>query len=81
VTSRNKPNEITLVSLTNLFPSRFVADVGFLGERYNSRISGSDGQQARMELHGEGDGTQFPSLFIEDADPKKFLAYRRSMTR
>jgi hypothetical protein len=49
--------------------------VGFLGERYNTRISGSDGQQARMELHGEGDGTQFPSLFIEDADPKKYLAY------
>jgi hypothetical protein len=75
VTSRNKPNEITLVSLTNLFPARFVADVGFLGERYNSRTTGSDGTQARMELHGEGDGTQFPSLFIEDADPKKYLAY------
>jgi hypothetical protein len=52
-----------------------VADVGFLGERYNSRTSASDGQQARMELHGEGDGTQLPSLFIEDADPKKYLAY------
>src|SRR5260370_30555654 len=28
-----------------------------------------------MDLHGGGDGAQFPSLFIEDADPKKFLAY------
>ena len=75
VTSRNKPNEITLVSLTNLFPARFVADLGFLREKYNSRTTGSDGQQARLELHGEGDGTNFSSLFIEDADPKKYLAY------
>jgi hypothetical protein len=74
VTSRNKPNEITLVSLTNLFPARFAADVGLLKEKYDSRINGSDGRQARMELHGEGDGTNFPSLFIEDADPKKYLS-------
>src|SRR5260370_11432383 len=57
VTSRPKPNEITLFSLTNLFPARFVADVGFLGDRYNSRITASDRHQARLELHAEGDET------------------------
>jgi hypothetical protein len=75
VTSRTKPNEITLVSLSNLFPARFVADVAFLKQRYESRTSGNDGPQAKMELHSEGDGSNFPSLFIEDADPKKYLAY------
>ena len=74
VNSRQKPNEITLVSLTNLFPVRYVADVTFLKEKYDQRVAAGGGQ-ARMELHGEGDGTQFPDLFIGEVDQKKFLAY------
>jgi len=75
VTSHGKPHEITLVNLSNLFPARFVADVAFLRERYDQRLSGGDGDQARMELHGEGDGSKLPGLFIPEVDQKKLLAY------
>jgi Tubulin like len=75
VVSREKPHEITLVNLTNLFPARFVADVGFLRQRYEQRISGNDSEQAKMELHLEGDGSKLPSLYVPEVDNKKYLAY------
>jgi hypothetical protein len=73
VPSQHSRNEITLVSLTNLFPLRFVSDVSFLKTRYDDRVA-VGGVQARMELHGEGDGTQWPDLFIGDVDQKRYLA-------
>lgn len=75
VASRGRSNEITLVSLRNLFPARFVQDAQFLKERYEQRILNDTTGQARMELHTEGDGTQFPPMFIENVDPKKYLGY------
>jgi hypothetical protein len=75
VTSRGRSNEITLVSLRNLFPLRYVADVQFLKERYDQRLGSDNTGQAKTELHTEGDGSQFPSLFIESVDSKKYLAY------
>lgn len=73
IASKNKPNEITLVSLTNLFPARFVADVQFLKEKYAQRTSSDPG--ARFELHLEEDGLGLPDLFLPDIDPKKYLSY------
>jgi hypothetical protein len=67
-------NEITLVTMTNLFPARYVEDVYFLKERYQQRVTGNDGDQARLELHAEGDGAQLPDLFLPEADPKRYLA-------
>jgi Tubulin like len=75
VVSREKPNEITLVNLTNLFPARFGADVSFLKERYDRRLESSDAAQAKMELHIEGDGSGLPSLYVPEVEPKKYLAY------
>ncbi len=73
--SSGRQSEITLVTLTNLFPARYLEDVGFLQERYRQRTGGSDGAQARFELHTEGDGTQFSDLFMPEADPKRYLAH------
>jgi hypothetical protein len=75
VAGKDKPHEITLVNITNLFPVRFVKDVAFLREKYEQRISANDAEQARIELHLEGDGSTLPSLFVGDVEPKKFLAY------
>jgi hypothetical protein len=79
VTNPKRPNEITLISVTSAFPARFVQDVAFLKDRYDARVSASDGDQARFELHTEGDGTPWPSLFLrkitrDDALPLLLLA-------
>jgi hypothetical protein len=74
VKSTSRANEITLVTLTSLFPARYVEDVSFLKERYRQRVSGNDGEQARLELHAEGDCSQLPDLFLPEADPKRYLA-------
>ena len=59
-------SEITLVSLVNLFPLRFVRLVGQLREEYQKRVR-EGGARALLEIHTEGDGSQFPSLFVADA--------------
>ncbi len=73
--SAGRQSEITLVTLTNLFPARYLEDVAFLRDRYRQRVGGADGEQARFELHTEGDGAQFPDLFMPEADPKRYLAH------
>jgi hypothetical protein len=58
-----KRNEITLVSILNLFPLRYLSPVGMLRDRYEKRLE-SGGARARLEVHLEGDGTDLPKLFI-----------------
>ncbi len=58
-----KRNEITLVSIVNLFPLRFLRPVGMLRDRYEKRID-SGGDRARLEVHLEGDGSDLPRLFV-----------------
>jgi hypothetical protein len=64
VESDVKRNEITLVNMVNLFPLRYVKQVGLLRQKYDLRVNGPTSARARLELHTEGDGTQFPLLFI-----------------
>ncbi len=64
VESDLKQNEITLISITNLFPLRFITQIQNLKDKYDRRISGSDSERAKLELHLEGDGSQYPSLFV-----------------
>jgi len=62
-----KPNEITLLGLTNLFPLRYVKAARFLKEQYDRRIAlGGNPDRLKLELHGEGDGTQWPELLLAD---------------
>ena len=58
-----KRNEITLVSIVNLFPLRFLRPVAMLRDRYEKRIE-SGGARARLEVHLEGDGTDLPKPFV-----------------
>jgi hypothetical protein len=58
-----RPNEITLVSITNLFPLRYLKPLAHLEEKYRRRIE-TGGARARLELHTEGDGTAWPRLFV-----------------
>jgi len=58
-----KRNEITLVSIVNLFPLRFLRPAGMLRDRYEKRLE-SGGPRARLEVHVEGDGTELPKLFV-----------------
>ncbi|MEI7773343.1 MAG: tubulin-like doman-containing protein [Verrucomicrobiota bacterium] len=57
-----KSNEITIISIKNLFPLRYAKQVRFLEERYNKRIKEFD--RAKLELHSEGDGTSLPPVFL-----------------
>ena len=68
IESEAKPHEIALISITNLFPLRFVKQLQFLKERYDSRTGGSDSGRAKLELHCEGDGRQHPKLFVASAE-------------
>lgn len=64
VPSDVKPNEITLISVTNLFPLRYLDQTAFLKEKYETRVGGANSARARLEIHGEGDGTQWPPLYV-----------------
>jgi len=59
-----KRNEITLVSIMNLFPVRFIDSIFFLKGKYDRRIKKSDPERAKLELHIESDGSQLPSLLL-----------------
>ena len=58
-----KKNEITLISITNLFPIRFLKAAAFLRDRHDLRVTGPDGSRVRLEIYTEGDGTRFPKIF------------------
>jgi hypothetical protein len=67
IESETKPNEIILLGITNLFPLRYAKLTPFLKENYDRRINTSfTPARIRLELHGEGDGTQFPELVLPD---------------
>jgi hypothetical protein len=69
IESDGKLNEILLIGLTNLFPLRYAKLLRFLKERYDVRLAQTDKpDRVRLELHLEGDGTQFPELFVPDRD-------------
>jgi hypothetical protein len=75
VTNKNRPQEVTLINITNVFPARFVAVVDFLRKKYQERLQGSQSARAFLELHSEGvegklaDGQEFPSLYPETYKP------------
>ena len=68
-----RPNEITLVSITNLFPLRYLKPLKFLEEKYRRRID-TGGARARLELHTEGDGNAWPRLYVASSAEVKHEA-------
>ena len=65
----SRPFEITLVSITNLFPLRYLSIVEFLKDKYKRRISDKNNQRAKIEIHTDGDGSNLPNLFLEPKIP------------
>jgi len=57
-------SEITFISITNLFPLRYVEHVKFLKERYEQRLSqATNPGRIKLEVFCEGDGSQHPRLY------------------
>jgi hypothetical protein len=57
-----RPNELTVIGVCNLFTLRTVRPLVALKLKYESRKAASE--EARSLMHSEGDGSQFPPLFI-----------------
>ena len=79
VTNPQRPQEVTLISITSGFSARMVGVVKFLREKYEARLRDSRDGQAYMELHLEGelgsrlpDGQEFHSLYPESYKPADF---------
>jgi hypothetical protein len=73
----SRPNALTILSLANLFPLRYVEHCGFLKSKFEQRVSSGDparDARARLELFTEGDGTQFPDLFALSGSQLRELA-------
>jgi len=82
LTSDVKPHEIVMINITNLFPLRFVSQVGFLQQKYQQRLNHPDRARRQLELHLEADGSALPPLFVptqtevkKQAWPYLLLAY------
>ena len=64
-----RKNEITVVNLTSCFSLRMVNDVRILKEKYDLQINGNNPEVAKLVLHLEGDGTQYPDIYSEPDVP------------
>jgi hypothetical protein len=73
IESDGRLNEITLVSITNLLPLRYLKPLKLLEEKYRRRID-TGGARARLELHTEGDGNAWPKLFVASSAEVKLQA-------
>ncbi len=73
IESDGRAHEITLVSITNLFPLRYLKPLKLLEEKYRRRID-TGGARARLELHTEGDGSAWPRLFVASSAEVKLQA-------
>ena len=66
IVSGSRPNVLTILSITNLFPLRYASHVSFLKSKFEARVGTGDqarDARARLELFTEGDGSNFPDLF------------------
>lgn len=57
-------NEITVLNLAYSFSLRMVRNVRILREKYQSALEGGNEDIQRLVLHLEGDGRQYPPLYV-----------------
>ena len=64
-TNSERMNEITVINLASCFSLRMVNDIKILKQRYDLMVGekATNPDVARLMLHLEGDGTQYPSIF------------------
>jgi hypothetical protein len=68
-TESDRKNEITVINLTSGFSLRMVNDIRKLKEKYDGQVErGNNLEVARLVLHMEGDGSQYPSVFALNAE-------------
>lgn len=66
-TKQRRRHEITLLKFTQLFPLRLLSAVEFLRDEYSKALTTSNNpKRTKLELHTEGDRSQYPSLFVPD---------------
>lgn len=63
-TRSQRKNEITVINLTSCFSLRMVNDVKILKQKYDLVLHGNNPDVARLVLHLEGDGSQYPRIFL-----------------
>ena len=63
----DRANQITMISVKNLFPLRYLGILPFLQERYQTRVSANPARYA-LELQTEGALDAYPSLFPKSGD-------------
>lgn len=64
IETEGKQNEITILSLKNLFPLRYLGILPMLRDEYARRIA-SNPLRHGFEVHGEGRLEDFPPLYLE----------------
>ena len=72
----DQANQITMISIKNLFPLRYLGILPFLQERYQTRVTSNPARFA-LELHTEGALDSYPPLFVKSGDDlrREALAY------
>lgn len=69
-----KQNEITIISLKNLFPLRYLEIVPTLRDEYERRVKANPARYG-FEVHGEGGLADYPSLFVESGSQLRNRAF------
>ena len=74
-----RQHEIVLMTVTNLFPLRFVGQLTYLKEGYDRQVvhqqNAGERVKNQMILHLEGDGTQYPDLYIKTITRNEYTPY------
>jgi hypothetical protein len=61
-----KTTEITMVGIRNLFPLRYAKHLALLRDKYRERLARNP--RAKIEVHTEGDGEEWPPVFLPEGD-------------
>ncbi|GAB3749341.1 tubulin-like doman-containing protein [Spirosoma pomorum] len=74
-----RQHEIVLITVTNLFPLRFVGQLSYLKEGYDRQViyhpNAGEKAKSRMILHLEGDGSQHPDLYVKTITRDEYTPY------
>jgi hypothetical protein len=73
IETENQQNEITILTIKNLFPVRMVGILPFLQEKCSERLNGSR-ERMEMEIFTSGSLADYPSLFAQSGADLKKLA-------
>lgn len=74
-TNATRPQEITLLSVSSIFPARYAQVLTVLRDQYNARLSGELGDASFIALHLEGTKSSFAvGQSLPDLSAEKYTA-------